>query len=128
MKIKASHLKSLIKEIVAEVISGLISESSFHEHKEWMMYEGEEKITTIFEDNSRMEFPIRFGANRGEDKYKCRHKAASKWKSLAREIYTSTGLSESGNPIVKPWKVCFQEALNDPEMKEFILKDHNPVF
>lgn len=106
-----------------------ITEGIFHEHKEWIMYEGDNKIITVFKDNSRLAFEVKYpGGTWGKDRDKWKHKAASKWKSLAREIYSSNGLSEVGNPIIKPWKVCYQEALNRPEMKEFIRKNFNPIF
>jgi hypothetical protein len=135
MKTK-NNLEELVRIIVRETIEtlknpdqGWIFEGIFHEHKEWIIYEGDSKITTIFEDNSRLSFEIGYPAETwNEDKHKWKHKAASKWKTLAREIYNSTGLSEAGNPIIKPWRVCYQEALESPEMKEFIHKDAQPVF
>jgi hypothetical protein len=105
-----------------------INESIFHENKDWIMYEGDGKVTTLFKDKSRLALEVRYHDKRGIDKDKYKSKAASRWKSIAREIYNGTGLSEGGNPIIKPWKVCFQEALDDPRMKEFIKKDFNPIF
>lgn len=107
---------------------GWINEGIFHENKEWIMYEGDNKITTIFQDNSRLTFEVRYPGVWGPDREKWKRKAASKWKSLAREIYTSQGLTEAGNPITKPWKECYMEALEDPQMKEFVKKVHAPVF
>lgn len=107
---------------------GWINEGIFHENKEWIMYEGDDKITTLFQDNTRLTFEVRYPGVWGPDREKWRHKAASKWKSIAREIYTSQGLTEAGNPIVKPWKECYQEALSHPNMKEFIKKHHAPIF
>jgi hypothetical protein len=106
-----------------------INESVFHKHDDWVVYEGHNKITTVFKDNTNLSFEV--GYPRGtwaEQKDKWRHKAATKWKALAREIYSSTGLSEVGNPIVKPWKTCYQEALKRPEMKEFLRKNAQPIF
>ena len=134
MTTNSKLLQSLIRLIVKETIDvldapkGWISEGVFHENKEWIMYEGEGKITTIFQDNSRLAFEVRYPGVWGPDREKWKHKAASKWKSVAREIYNSQGLTEVGNPIVKPWKDCYKEALDHPLMKEFIKKKHAPVF
>lgn len=106
-----------------------INEGIFHEHKEWIVYEGENKIVTVFEDNSRLSFEIGYPKETwGENRRKWRHKAASKWKSLAREMYNGAGLNEVGNPVVIPWKKCYREALNNPEMKEFVRKNAQPIF
>jgi hypothetical protein len=137
MTTKNNHLKLLIRAIIKETLDvlqeeeprGWIAEGIFHEHKDWIIYEGDNKITTIFEDNSRLSFEIGYPPQTwNEDRDKWKHKAASKWKNIAREIYNGTGLSEAGNPIIKPWKVCYQEALNSPEMKEFIRKNASSVF
>ena len=65
----------------------------------------------------------------GEDKEKWHRKAASRWKSVAREIYNDTELTEAGNPAVKSWKSCFKEALVHPKMQEFIRPENlAPVF
>jgi len=109
--------------------TGWINEGIFHENKDWIMYEGDNKITTLFKDNSRLAFEVGYPRETwGEDKDKWRHRAASKWKSIAREIYNSAGLTEAGNPIIIPWRVCYKRALNHPDMKEFIRKDASPVF
>lgn len=93
---------------------------NFHENKEWFLYEGENNITAVFEDNSRQTFKVHFHENRGEDKHKHRTKAARTWKKLATEIRKNAGLNKVGNPIVIPWQECFQRALQDPLMKEFV--------
>lgn len=93
---------------------------NFHENKEWFLYEGENNITAVFEDNSRQTFKVHFHENRGEDKHKHRTKAARTWKKLATEIRKNAGLNEVGNPIIIPWQECFQRALQDPLMKEFV--------
>lgn len=130
-----NELKSVIKAIIMETLENLhtkdkswINEAIFHEHKDWMMYEGENKVVTLFKDNTRLQFEVHFRDKRGEDRGKWKKKALSKWKTLAREIYNSTGLTEAGNPVVKPWKECFEEALSRPEMKEFVKRDFNPIF
>lgn len=106
-----------------------INEGIFHEHDEWIVYEGNNNITTMFKDNSKLSFEVGYPKQTwGENKQKWRHKAATKWKSLAREIYNNAGLTEVGNPIVKPWKECYQEALKSPEMKEFLRKNAQPIF
>ena len=100
--------------------SQLIFEN-FHENKEWFLYEGENTITAVFEDNSRQTFKLHYHANRlREDKEKHRKKAANTWKRLARDIRNGAGLTEVGNPVVIPWQECFQKALQDPMMREFI--------
>lgn len=94
---------------------------NFHENKEWFIYEGSNTLTAVFGDNSRQTFKIHFRDQRlREDKEKHRKKAASMWKRLATEIRKSVGLSQSGNPIVIPWQECFQKALEDPLMKEYV--------
>lgn len=109
--------------------TGWINEGIFHEHADWIVYEGEDKVTTLFKDNSRLQFEVGYPAETwGEDKLKWKKRAASKWKSIAREIYNSQGLSEGGNPIIKPWKACFQEAMEHPELQEFKRKNAAPIF
>ena len=94
---------------------------NFHENKEWFMYEGANTITAVFEDNSRQTFKVHFRDNRiRDDRDKHRKRAASTWKRLAMEIRKSAGLNRAGNPIVIPWPECFQRALQDPLMKEYI--------
>lgn len=93
---------------------------NFHENKEWFIYEGERSVIAVFEDNSKQSFNIHFRNNRGDDRHKWKTKAARTWKKLAMEIRKSSGLSEVGNPVIIPWKECFEKALQDPSMKEFI--------
>lgn len=119
---KSGHNKYenfLNEEIYVEENEHLLE--NFHENKEWFIYEGENTITTVFEDNSKQSFKIHFHKNRGkEQRESVRKKAAGTWKRLAMEIRKSAGLSESGNPIVIPWKECFKEALKKQEMFEYI--------
>lgn len=131
-KIEQSIMENLIRTVVRETLNilndkipatGWISEGILHEHDEWIVYEGDEKIITVFKDGSRLSLDIRYPPETwGDDKDKWKHKAASKWKSLARDIYTSAGLSKAGNPNVIPWKICFTRALEDPSMLEFTRK------
>ena len=93
------------------------------------MYEGKDHIYALFEDGSKMTFEVHYHNNRGEDKEKWRRKAFSKWKSLANEIHNDVQLNEVGNPVEKSWKQAFQEALERPELQEFIRKNnHQRVF
>jgi len=126
-------LKDLAVEMGAEVINDepmrrnirvdecrLLFEN-FHENKEWFIYEGGQTLTAVFGDNTRQTFKVHFHKNRlGEDRDKHRKKAASTWKRVATEIRKSAGLSKVGNPIVIPWQECFEQALKDPMMLEFI--------
>lgn len=128
---KNNKLKKIIKECIDEVLNEKkpwINEGIFHENKDWIMYEGDNKITTVFSNNSKLSFEVKYPGKWGEDREKWKHKAASKWKSLAREIHNNTELTEQGNPIVKEWKICFEEALKSPEMKEFIRDNFNSLF
>lgn len=94
---------------------------NFHENKEWFLYEGENTITAVFGDNTRQTFKVHYRNNRiREDQAKHRAKAARTWKRLAMEIRKSAGLSKSGNPVVVPWQECFERALKDPMMLEFV--------
>jgi hypothetical protein len=93
---------------------------NFHENKEWFIYEGDNTITAVFEDNSRQTFKVHFRDNRGEDKLKHRTKAARTWKKLAMEMRKTAGLSKVGNPVVIPWQECFQKSLDHPEMREYV--------
>jgi hypothetical protein len=104
-------------------LAGPVNEAkSFHHlHKEYRLYEADNHIVAIFEDNSRLVFEVHYHDKRGEDKEKWRRRAFSKWKTLANEIHReSDTLNEAGNPTTKSWKDCFKEALAHPELEEFI--------
>ena len=127
-----TELTKFIRHIVTETINSLkdsdteiINESFHHLHKEYRMYEGHNHITTMFDDNSKLQFEVHYKNTHGIDKEKRRRKAFSKWKSLASKLHNDTQLSEVGNPIEKSWKECFQEALEDPELQEYIRKKHH---
>lgn len=106
-----------------------INEDFHHSHKEYRLYEGNRHIVAVFEDNSRLKFEVHFRNNRGEDKDKWRRKAFTKWKSLASEIHNDVQLTEVGNPVQKSWKDSFKEAMDHPELKEFIRKNsHQKVY
>jgi len=105
------------------------AKSLHHLHKEYRMYEGNNHIHAIFEDGTKLVFEVHYRNTHGEDREKWRRKAFSKWKSLANEIYRDVQLSEVGNPMQKTWKQAFQEALERPELQEFIRKsEHQSVF
>jgi len=106
-----------------------LQEGYHYSHKEYRLYEARNHIVAIFEDNSRLVFEVHFHDNRGEDREKWRHKAFTKWKSLANEIYRDVQLTEAGNPIQRSWRESFEEALKDERMKEFIrTEEHNSIF
>jgi hypothetical protein len=106
------------------------AKSFHHLHKEYRMYEGDNHIYAIFEDGSRLVFEVHFHNNRGEKRDKWRRKAFSKWKSIANEIHNDVQLNETGNPIEKSWKQAFAEALEHPDIQEFIRNHskHQSVF
>jgi len=126
-------LKDLAVETGAEVINDepmrrnirvdecrLLFEN-FHENKEWFIYEGADTLTAVFEDNSRQTFKVHFHEKRlREDREKVRKKAAGLWKRLAMEIRKSAGLNKVGNPVIIPWQECFEQALKDPQLQEFV--------
>jgi hypothetical protein len=98
-------------------------------HKSYRLYEGSNSIVAIFEDNSRLTFEIHYHNAHGEDRDKWRRKAFSKWKTIATKLHNDVQLTEVGNAIQRNWKECFQSALEDPEMKEFIrTEEHKRVF
>jgi hypothetical protein len=112
-----------LKNIV-ESIKGL-----HHLHKDYRMYEGKDHIHALFEDGSKMCFEVHYHNTHGEDRDKWRRKAFSKCKSLANEIHNDVQLTEVGNPVQKTWKKAFEEALERPELKEFIrTSEHQSVF
>ena len=125
-----SRMKNYKKGKEPELAGPVNEDKSYHHlHKDYRLYEGDDSITAIFEDNSRLVFEIHFHENRGEDKIKHRAKAASKWKTLANEIHRDVQLTEAGNPIQHSWKESFALALKDNRMKEFIrTKEHQRVF
>lgn len=93
----------------------------------WFVHEGSQSVSAIFENGKQLSFELTFKNKTRDDKDKWRHSAASKWTSLAREIYNNPELNEIGNPQQKTWEECFIEALNDVAMKPFI-KQMEPVF
>ena len=106
-----------------------LNEDFHHHHKDYRMYEGNNKIVAMFEDNSRLTFEVHYRNKHGEDREKHRRKAFSKWKTLANRLHGDVKLNEVGNPLTKSWKDCFLLALKDPEMKEFIrTTEHKKVF
>ncbi len=111
-------------------LAGPMNEGFHHMHKEYRLYEADNHIVAIFEDNSRLVFEVHYHDKRGEDREKWRRRAFSKWKTLANEIHRDVQLSEAGNPQEKTWKQCFEEALEHPELKEFIRdpKKHQRVY
>lgn len=104
-----------------------INEDYHHSNKNYIMHEGDRLITTVFPDNSRLQFEIHFRDTKGRlEKENYRKKAVSKWKSLASKIHNdSKELNEVGNPQEKSWKACFEEALQHPELLEFIRDNHH---
>jgi hypothetical protein len=125
-----------LKDILTGTVSGVHSlheagdPNAFHSNKEWFIYEGENSITAVFGDNTRQNFKLNYRGTRGEDRIKHRHKAAQKWKRIASDIKKeSTGLNEVGNEKTTSWKECFEQALKDIEMKEFVDDgSHTPIF
>jgi hypothetical protein len=104
-------------------------DESFHEGQGWMVYEGSGHITCILECGKEIAFELTFRDKKGEEKNKWRKSAASKWATVAREIYNNPDLNEIGNPRLKSWEQCFQEALTDERIKPFIKEtDRMPVF
>lgn len=93
---------------------------SFRQGDGWFVHEGSQSISAIFEDGKQLSFELTFRNKKGGDKDKWRTQAASKWTSKAREIRNNPELNEIGNPKVKSWEECFQEALKDEIMKPFV--------
>lgn len=102
-----------------------LTEDYHHYHKEYRLFEANRHIVAIFEDNTRLMFEVHYHANRGPDKEKWRHRAFSKWKTIANEIHNNVELNEVGNPMQKTWKQAFKEALEHPELQEFIRKEYH---
>lgn len=113
-------------------LAGPVTEAkSFHHlHKDYRMYEGDNHVYAIFEDGTRLVFEVHYHNTHGEDRDKWRRRAFSKWKTLANEIHKDVQLSEAGNPQEKSWKQAFAEALEHPELQEFIRNHskHRPIF
>ena len=106
-----------------------VNEDYHHLHKDYRLFEANDNIVAMFEDNSRLRFEVHYHNKHGEDREKWRRRAFSKWKSLANEIHRDIQLTEVGNPIEKSWKQAFEEALERPELQEFIRKpEHQSVF
>jgi hypothetical protein len=93
---------------------------SFRQGNGWFVHEGSQSVSAIFENGKQLSFELTFRNKKGGDKDKWRTQAASKWTSLAREIYNNPELNEIGNPKQKTWEQCFIEALNDETMKPFV--------
>lgn len=109
-------------------LKNLINEF-FRTGKGWIVHEGTSHISTIFENGRQIAFELTFRNKIGEEKDKWRKQAAGKWATVAREIYNNPELNEIGNPKMKSWEECFQEALMDERMKPFIREtDRTPVF
>jgi hypothetical protein len=102
---------------------------SFRNGKGWFVHEGTQTISTIFEDGRQLSFELTFRDKVREEKHKWREQAASKWATIAREVYNNPELNEVGDPKQKGWMECFQEALADERMKPYIKPtDRSPVF
>lgn len=113
-----------LKNLIKEDYKALYSKNRLKDG--WFIHSGIKETVVVFEDKSRISFPIYFNKEGRQDRERWRNKATSTWKKLAKEIYDSSkGLTEVGNPVEKPWKQCFQEALKHPEMKEFMQKETN---
>ena len=96
-------------------------EKSYHHlHRDYRMYEGDNHVHAIFEDGTRLVFEVHFHDTHGEDRDKWRRRAFSKWKTLANEIHKDVKLTEVGNPVQLSWKQSFAEALEHPDIQEFI--------
>jgi len=126
-KIKLNNIiKSIVKESIDEMNqSKVINEDYHHLHKEYRMFEGNDKIIAKFDDNTQLQFEVHFRNTRGEDRDKWRRKAFTTWKSIANEIHGDIQLTEVGNKIQKSWKQSFEEALIHPKLKEFVRDNHH---
>lgn len=126
-------IEKLIKHIVEQTLNIMqkdaVNEDYHHLHKEYRLFEGNDYIMALFEDGSRLQMDVHFRNKHGEDKEKWRHRAFTTWKSAASKLHNAKELTEAGNPIQKSWKECFEEALQDPKLQEFIRnKPHQRVF
>jgi hypothetical protein len=115
--------KEALKKMISEVVRETLNENYHYLHKEYRLHEGDEHITAIFEDNSKLQFEVHFHDNHGEDKAKWRKKAFTTWKSLANEIHRDIQLTKAGNPIQKTWRQSFEEALQHSKLQEYIRKN-----
>lgn len=97
-----------------------VNENYFRKSRGWMMHEGHSHVTTVFEDNSKLQFEVDFHENRGLDKDRWRKKAANTWRRLAKEVHDDIKITEVGNRIQKSWAECFKEAMTMDEMKQFV--------
>ena len=121
-----SHMKNYEKGKDSDLAGPMNEDKSFHHlHKDYRLYEGDNHIVAIFEDNSRLVFEVHYHDKHGEDRDKWRRQAFSKWKSVANELHRDVQLTEVGNPLEKTWKECFQEALKHPKLKDYIRKPHH---
>ena len=112
-------------------LKDLINENDSYHHmaKEYRLYEGNNKIVAVFEDNSKLMFEVHFRNNHGPDRDKHRKKAFTTWKSLANEIHRDVQLNEVGNPLQKSWRQSFEEALKHPKLQEYIRHSpHHKIF
>jgi hypothetical protein len=115
---------------LTDIIKEVLMEHSYHyNHKDYRMLEGNDNITVAFNDGSRLKFEVHFHNNHKEDKEKWRKKAASKWKTLASKIHGDVRLTDACNPVQKTWRQSFEEALEHPELQEYIRKNsHQKIF
>lgn len=110
-------------------LKDLLTEDAFRTGKGWIIHEGTQTISTIFENGKQISFELTFRDKLGEEKNKWRTQAASRWSALARKIHNSPEINEIGNPVNKSWEECFTEALNDERMKPYIKEtDRTPCF
>jgi hypothetical protein len=121
-----SRVKNYEKGKDPDLVGPVNEDKSYHHlHKEYRLYEGDSHIVAIFEDNSRLVFEVHYHDKHGEDRDKWRRQAFSKWKSVANELHRDVQLTEVGNPVEKTWRECFQEALKNPKLKDYIRKPHH---
>jgi hypothetical protein len=121
-----SRMKNYEKGKEPDLAGPMNEDKSYHHlHKDYRLFEGNDHIVAIFEDNSRLVFEVHYHDKHGEDRDKWRRQAFSKWKSVANELHRDVQLTEVGNPVEKTWKECFQEALKHPKLKDYIRKPHH---
>lgn len=122
------YLNQLIKEALEEALEEIITENYHYYNKDYRLYEGNNEIVAIFEDNSRLGFRVHYRNTHGSDRDKHRKKAMSKWKSLASKIHSNIEYNEMGNKSQKSWKESFEEALQSPELKEFVRTNERDIY